>query len=90
MKSKYVKPLVRNLGETIPNAEGICMIGSTANLLPPTSHCMNGPTALGAGCFEGQTPGSQGCISGGTPSFFGCRPGLFATYPGCNSGTGPS
>ena len=89
MKNKYEKPQARNLGEVLPGAEGMCMVGSTANLEPPTSSCRNGPLALGAVCNDGSIPGGTGCVGGTTPAFFGCRNGEGASSPGCSTGYSP-
>jgi hypothetical protein len=84
MTQKYVKPLVRNLGDVLPNAQGVCQVGSTANLFPGNS-CRNGITALGDVCSEGSFPGGTGCNTGSIPAFFGCQVGSTATGT-CSTG----
>jgi hypothetical protein len=90
MKQKYEKPFVLDEGDELRAAQGECMNGSTATLLPNNDWCMNGNYALGSGCYIGTHPGGAGCINGQTPANFGCRNGNFASPPGCSSGFTPT
>jgi hypothetical protein len=84
MVHKYERPIARNLGETIPNAEGYCYNGSHANT-NPGSDCLPGAQALGAVCGYGGTPATQACDSGLVPVYFGCTPGTRA-HTACADG----
>ena len=84
MVEKYSKPIVRNLGETITNAEGYCLSGSHADT-DPGSDCASGTSALGAVCAYGGYPGPDACHVGGVPVYFGCHPGTGAAGL-CNTG----
>lgn len=77
MKAKYVKPVMKNLGETLPSALGYCQKGSVAS--GTGANCDNGGVASG-GCGAGFNP------SGNKSA---CREGGLASYPiggGCSTG----
>lgn len=86
---KYIKPRVVNLGETFPEANGVCYAGSVAQSVGDaiTAGCFPGGNASGAGCSTGLNPGTLACNAGGQPSYFGCQAGLTASQT-CNSGNG--
>ena len=89
MPIKYEKPVARNLGEMLPNAEGYCIVvGNSAKLPPPNLDCVSGALAMGAVCGYGGIPSNQACQEGHVPVYFGCLPGLQA-HPGpCTAGNG--
>ncbi len=89
MNQKYEKPVARNLGEMIPNAQGYCLVvGNSANLPLPGSSCKSGASATGATCAYGGEVNPQACNSGTTPKYFGCINGDFADPAPCNVGNG--
>jgi hypothetical protein len=94
MEKKYEKPVARNLGEMLPNAEGFCLVlGNSANLKPPAINCTPGAGAIGGIC---SSPGSSAtsdpvCQTGVHPVDYGCVDGTLAKLPfACNSGTVPA
>jgi hypothetical protein len=89
MKPKYEKPYVQSLGETLPNAQGICLNGSSAQLNPPSKSCYSGLNALHGECAVGDNAHGTGCQDGKTPKFVGCKDGNVAAAPGCSAGHGP-
>jgi hypothetical protein len=86
MVQKYSKPVVRNLGESITNAEGYCYNGSNADTNPGADCITYGGSALGAVCGFGGTPAPKACDSGTVPVYFGCTNGTRAATP-CGTGT---
>lgn len=69
---KYEKPIIQNLGDLIPEAQGNCQSGSQAGLLPPCGggsnpgyiqHCGPGPVANGA-CNNGNGAVGTQCVTG--------------------------
>jgi hypothetical protein len=92
MGQKYQKPIAKNLGEMLPNAEGYCITdGNSANLLPPALDCIPGSGAFGGICSVGSSATLPSvCVGTGThPVNYGCVNGSLATPPGCNTGTQP-
>ena len=93
MEKKYEKPVARNLGEMLPNAEGFCLtLGNSANTRPPNIDCVSGSGAIGGICAlpGGSATGDPVCSTGNHPVDFGCVPGTKAYPPvGCSTGTAP-
>ena len=93
MGQKYQKPVARNLGEMLPNAEGFCIsVGNSANVHPPSNNCNSGTSAVGGNCSHGDGATSlKVCQAGTNPYDYGCIDGTFADTPhGCMPGTSPS
>ena len=89
MKTKYEKPIARDLGDLLAEAQGVCRNGSNANTGQPnlTNNCRAGGLASGAGCGYGDAPNTIGCTVGLHPQYFGCGAGLDAIAP-CITGDG--
>jgi hypothetical protein len=90
MTQKYVRPAIRNLGETLPNAEGNCFAsGSVANITPPPSCFTSGIIAQGSICSDGtnHSTGSGCAPTGGIPYNFGCTNGDTDNTLVCSTGT---
>lgn len=88
MKQHYEKPCARELGDPLPDAQGICRYGSIANAGFPTltNNCLPGYVASGAGCAAGQHPSRSACAFGKVPAYYGCGTGNRA-YPPCSVGS---
>lgn len=87
---KYQKPIARNLGDVLPNAQGECMSGTVAST-PTGTSCISGQTASGSFCTDGSFAQGTGCYSGITPAGYGCFIGNLAGQPGgCHVGNSPS
>ena len=72
MSPKYIKPVSRDLGTVLSEAQGVCRIGSLAG--PDTSpHCEPGGTASGGTCVQGDVV--TGCILGYIPDIDECSLG---------------
>jgi len=66
MKAIYEKPILRDLGQTIQNAQGSCRAGSVA-LSPGGKHCQPfGSVASKGNCTWGHKATKE-CTSGGSP-----------------------
>jgi hypothetical protein len=88
MKQKYERPVVRDLGDPLLSAEGVCFNGSIATGAPG-AHCIPyGGAASGAWCGFGYIPNETACRMGGTPTAHGCLDGLEAAIE-CSQGSSP-
>ena len=69
MKYRYEKPLVKNLGDSIPVSEGICGAGSNV-YTSSNGTCNNGIGANNPqnGCRPGTGAGGAGCNLGNNPN----------------------
>jgi hypothetical protein len=85
MNQKYVKPIARNLGDVLPNAKGVCNVGSWAgnNLCNQGSGDPADPQ-----CRLGML--ANGTCTNGYMALPNCNPGI--GFPGvlCNAGAAPS
>lgn len=66
MNPKYEKPIVRNLGDLLPNAQGDCKAGSTA-IIPKTCASGLSPNSNGTDCNPGGTAAGACISTGGHP-----------------------
>jgi hypothetical protein len=74
MSSKYQKPKMRNMGDSVLSAQGICMNGSVATD-PLRPNCVAGANASGGTCIVGN-------------EVKGCRTGFIADVDTCITGSG--
>lgn len=72
MKTKYKKPVVRDLGETLASAAGICLSGSIAQggYVGGRNDCNFGGLATGGNCTVGESV--SGCVIGQQPDVWKC------------------
>ena len=88
MGVKYLKPCIRNIKDSIPNADGRCATGSWASGIG-ISCIPYGGVASGTGCNYGDAPSIAACASGLHPTAYGCQNGDYALV-GCASGLSPA
>jgi hypothetical protein len=90
MNRKYQKPYSRNLGDTLPGAQGECFFGSIAKATSG-ENCSTGHIARGSFCYTGSFASGTGCYAGLDPAGDGCSEGFRAGLPGgCHAGVTPS
>lgn len=73
MKQRYTKPLARDLGDSIPYAQGNTCLGGSIAQGSTLGHCTYGARASGGSCFVGDTV--SGCAHGAFPNAYECRTG---------------
>ena len=81
MKARYQKPIIRNLGDGIPEVKGVCKSGGIAYPLEGQNvNCNSGGVAHSAGACNAGGTASGNCGLGSTPHYTG----------GCGGGQTPT